>query len=73
MLADDSVLLREGVASLLEGKGFEIVGQSGTADDLLLKVRSYNPDIAIGRRVTLDWIERSGVPVPAFRLAEASA
>jgi DNA-binding NarL/FixJ family response regulator len=41
------VLLREGVASLLERKGFEIVGQSGTAEDLLLKVRSYAPDIAI--------------------------
>jgi len=47
VLADDSVLLREGIASLLEGKGFEIVGQSGTAQDLLLKVRSYRPDIAI--------------------------
>ena len=46
-LADDSVLLREGIASLLTGKGFEIVGQSGTAEDLLLKVRSYSPDIAI--------------------------
>jgi DNA-binding NarL/FixJ family response regulator len=47
VLADDSVLLREGVASLLEGKGFEIVGQAGTAEDLLLKVSSYKPDIAI--------------------------
>ena len=47
VLADDSVLLREGIASLLSGKGFDIVGQSGTADDLLLKVRSYSPDIAI--------------------------
>lgn len=47
VLADDSVLLREGIASLLSSKGFEIVGQSGTADDLLLKVRSYSPDIAI--------------------------
>ena len=47
VLADDSVLLREGIASLLTDKGFEIVGQSGTAEDLLLKVRSYNPDIAI--------------------------
>jgi DNA-binding NarL/FixJ family response regulator len=41
------VLLREGIARLLADKGFEIVGQSGTADDLLLKVRSYAPDIAI--------------------------
>jgi DNA-binding NarL/FixJ family response regulator len=47
VLADDSVLLREGIASLLERAGFEIVGQSGTAEDLLLKVRSYKPDIAI--------------------------
>ena len=41
------MLLREGMARLLEGSGFEIVGQSGTAEDLLLKVRSYKPDIAI--------------------------
>ena len=41
------MLLREGIASVLERKGFEIVGQSGTAEDLLLKVRSYKPDIAI--------------------------
>jgi DNA-binding NarL/FixJ family response regulator len=47
VLADDSVLLREGIASLLEAQGFEIVGQAGTAEDLLLKVRSYKPDIAI--------------------------
>jgi DNA-binding NarL/FixJ family response regulator len=47
VLADDSVLLREGVARLLAEAGFEVVGQSGTADDLLLKVRSYDPDIAI--------------------------
>ena len=46
-LAEDSVLLREGIARLLTDKGFEIVGQSGTAEDLLLKVRSYKPDIAI--------------------------
>src|SRR3954453_15587898 len=32
---------------LLEDSGFEIVGQSGTAEDLLLKVRSYEPDIAM--------------------------
>jgi DNA-binding NarL/FixJ family response regulator len=35
------------MARLLEDSGFEIVGQSGTAEDLLLKVRSYRPDIAI--------------------------
>jgi DNA-binding NarL/FixJ family response regulator len=47
VLADDSLLLREGIAKLLEDSGFEIVGQSGTAEDLLLKVRSYSPDVAI--------------------------
>jgi DNA-binding NarL/FixJ family response regulator len=46
-LADDSVLLREGIARLLQDHGFEVVAQSGTADDLLLKVRSYRPDVAI--------------------------
>ena len=46
-IAEDSVLLREGIASLLEREGLEIVGQSSTADDLLLKVRSYHPDVAI--------------------------
>jgi DNA-binding NarL/FixJ family response regulator len=47
VIAEDSVLLREGVASLLEGAGFQIVGQAGTAEELLLKVRSYKPDVAI--------------------------
>jgi DNA-binding NarL/FixJ family response regulator len=47
VIAEDSILLREGVARLLEDAGFEIVGQSSTADDLLLKVRSYKPDVAV--------------------------
>src|SRR5262245_8685040 len=47
VIAEDSVLLREGIARILEEAGFEIVGQSSTADDLLLKVRSYDPDVAI--------------------------
>jgi DNA-binding NarL/FixJ family response regulator/class 3 adenylate cyclase len=47
VLADDSILLREGIASLLEDAGFEIVGQVTNVDDLLLKVRSYSPDVAI--------------------------
>src|SRR5204863_240124 len=41
------VLLRVGIARLLEEAGFEVVGQAGTVEDLLLKVRSYNPDVAI--------------------------
>jgi DNA-binding NarL/FixJ family response regulator len=47
VLAEDSVLLREGVARLLEDQGFEIVGQTGTAEDLMLKVRSYSPNVVI--------------------------
>jgi DNA-binding NarL/FixJ family response regulator/class 3 adenylate cyclase len=47
VVAEDSVLLREGIARLLEDAGFEVVGQAGTADDLMLKVRSYKPDVAI--------------------------
>jgi DNA-binding NarL/FixJ family response regulator/class 3 adenylate cyclase len=47
VLAEDSVLLREGIARLLEDAGFEVVGQAGNADELLLKVRSYNPEVAI--------------------------
>jgi class 3 adenylate cyclase/CheY-like chemotaxis protein len=47
VLADDAVLLREGIARLLTEAGLEVVGQSGTADDLLLKVRSYEPDVAV--------------------------
>jgi DNA-binding NarL/FixJ family response regulator len=46
-LAEDSVLLREGLARLLTELGFDVVGQSETADDLLLKIRSYKPDVAI--------------------------
>jgi class 3 adenylate cyclase/CheY-like chemotaxis protein len=46
-LADDSVLLREGIARLLEEEGFDIVGQSGTAEDLLVLVDETLPDIAI--------------------------
>ena len=47
VLAEDSVLLREGVARLLREAGFEVVGQASNADELLLKVRSYSPDVAI--------------------------
>jgi DNA-binding NarL/FixJ family response regulator len=47
VIADDSVLFREGIAQLLQRAGFEIAGQSGTAEDLLVKVRSYEPDVAI--------------------------
>jgi len=47
VLADDSVLLREGVARLLEEAGFEVVAQAGDAEDLLRKVGAHKPDLAI--------------------------
>jgi DNA-binding NarL/FixJ family response regulator len=47
VIAEDSLLLREGLAKLLADGGFRVVGQAGDADDLLLKVRSYKPDVAI--------------------------
>ncbi len=47
VLGEDSVLLREGVARLLEDSGFEVVGRAGDAEDLLRKVRAHKPDVAI--------------------------
>ena len=47
VLADDDVLLREGLASLLERSGFEVVGQAGDGNELLPLVRSLVPDVAV--------------------------
>jgi DNA-binding NarL/FixJ family response regulator len=47
VVADDDVLLREGVAGLLERAGFQIAGQVGDAADLLRVVRDERPDLAI--------------------------
>jgi DNA-binding NarL/FixJ family response regulator len=47
VLADDDVLLREGLAGLLEGSGFEIAGQCGTPSELIDLVREQRPDLAI--------------------------
>jgi DNA-binding NarL/FixJ family response regulator len=47
VLADDSVLLREGVARLLADSGFEVVAQVGTAEELVRKVRIHQPDVAV--------------------------
>jgi DNA-binding NarL/FixJ family response regulator len=46
-IAEDSVLLREGVARLLEEAEYEVVARCEDAEDLLLKVRSFPPDVAI--------------------------
>jgi DNA-binding NarL/FixJ family response regulator/class 3 adenylate cyclase len=47
VIAEDSVLLREGIARLLEDQGFEVAAQSGTAEDLLRHVGMHKPDVAI--------------------------
>jgi DNA-binding NarL/FixJ family response regulator len=47
VVADDSVLLREGVVRLLEENGFDVVGQAGDAEDLIRKVRAHKPDVAV--------------------------
>jgi DNA-binding NarL/FixJ family response regulator len=47
VIADDSVLLRAGLARLLEDAGFEIVGQAADGEDLLRKVRAHKPDVAV--------------------------
>ena len=47
VLADDSVLFREGLARLLAEAGFEVVGQCGTAERLIELVRETRPDLAV--------------------------
>jgi DNA-binding NarL/FixJ family response regulator len=47
VLADDDVLLREGVASLMGRSGFEVVGQAGDAVELIEVVRRQRPDLAV--------------------------
>ncbi len=47
VLADDDVLLRAGLASLLEGAGFEVVGQADDGDQLLNLVRAMTPDLVV--------------------------
>jgi DNA-binding NarL/FixJ family response regulator len=46
-IAEDSVLLREGLARLLADAGFEVVAKCGDAQDLMRKVRGHKPDVAI--------------------------
>jgi DNA-binding NarL/FixJ family response regulator len=47
VVADDHVLLRRGVVSMLESEGFDVVGQAGDADELIRKVAAHRPDVAI--------------------------
>jgi DNA-binding NarL/FixJ family response regulator len=47
VLADDDVLLREGLASLLERSAFQVVGQVGEASELVELVRTLEPELVI--------------------------
>jgi len=47
VLADDEVLMREGLAGLLERSGFDVVGQAGDASELIDLVRELRPDLVI--------------------------
>ena len=47
IVADDDVLLREGLASLLDRSGFEVVGQAGDAERLMTLTRARVPDLIL--------------------------
>jgi DNA-binding NarL/FixJ family response regulator len=47
VVAEDDVLLREGLASLLEGSGFEVAGQAANGEDLIELVRGETPDLVL--------------------------
>jgi DNA-binding NarL/FixJ family response regulator len=47
VIADDSRLLREGIASLVRGEGIEVVGEASEAEELLAAVDEHAPDVAI--------------------------
>jgi DNA-binding NarL/FixJ family response regulator len=47
VIAEDSVLLREGLVRLLSEAGIEVVGQAGDGEDLLRKTRAHKPDVVI--------------------------
>jgi DNA-binding NarL/FixJ family response regulator len=47
VIAEDDVLLREGMARLLAEAGFDVVAQAGDADDLLRKALAHRPDVAV--------------------------
>src|ERR1700757_3165827 len=47
VIAEDDVLLREGIGRLLAEAGFDVVGQAGDADDFLRKALAHRPDVAV--------------------------
>ncbi len=47
VIADDSLLVREGIARVLDEAGFDVVGQAGDVDELMALVRTTSPDVAL--------------------------
>ena len=47
VIGEDDVLLREGIARILEEAGLEVVAQTGNADDFLRRARAHGPDVAV--------------------------
>jgi DNA-binding NarL/FixJ family response regulator len=47
VIADDSLLVREGIVRLLDEAGFDVVGQAGNVDELLALIESASPDVAL--------------------------
>src|SRR5918996_3365950 len=47
VIGEDDVLLREGIARLLSDAGFEVVAQSGDADDFMRRTLAHRPDVAV--------------------------
>ena len=47
MIADDNLIVRKGIAALLEESGVEVTGQAGTAEELLSEVDAHDPEVAI--------------------------
>ena len=47
VIAEDAVLVREGIARVLSNAGFEVVAEVGDAEELLASVREHRPDVAV--------------------------
>ena len=88
VIGEDDVLLREGIARILEGAGLEVVAQTGNADDFLRRAHAHRPDVAVvdvqmpprneddGLRAALELREKSphtGVLVLSQHFEEAYA
>src|SRR6185436_12135479 len=47
VIGEDDVLLREGIARILESAGMDVVAQTGNADDFLRRAHAHRPDVAV--------------------------